>query len=187
MTTDLDRAGRRALMVVFVNLLLICCPGGWSGLDCARAAASGADVGTEDRAKSGGEANNDSGGEYHTPLAGKSGHATFLGHPADIPGYDRGHMTSITLGGSILQPKQGGTLGVPVGALYLRRIEARYRTRDTISIFVNELEYDKSFGDFDIVARFENSTLPFDQTEEVRNQEIKATSLVWGSAIASLG
>jgi len=126
-------------------------------------------------------------GAYHTPLAGEPGRASFLGYPVQIPAVDRSHLSSITLGGSVLNPKQGGTLGVPVVALYLRRIEPEFRTRDTISVFVNELEYDRRFGDLELVGRFENYTLPTAQTELSGNSEIQATSVYWGTLLGALG
>lgn len=127
------------------------------------------------------------GGEYRTPLAGEERTVTFHGQTVRIPAIDRGHMTSITLGGTLLDPKQGGTPGLPIAAVYLRRVWEDSRTRDVISLFVNDLEYDKSFGHLELVGRFENYTLPGDQTEVVNNQEIKPTSLIWGTLIGSLG
>ena len=129
----------------------------------------------------------DKGAPYHTPLAGEAGRASFLGYPVEIPALDRGHMTSITLGGSLLNPKQGDTRAIPFAALYLRRVEEDYRTRDTISIFVNELEYDKCFGHLELVGHFENYTLPGARTELGDGREVKSTSVVWGTALASLG
>jgi hypothetical protein len=104
-----------------------------------------------------------------------------------IPAVDRSHMTAITLGGSLLVPDQGSTPGVPVFALYLRQVWEDARTRDTISLFVNELEYDKSFGPVELVSQFENYTLPFDQREVAHNHEIKETALTSGTLLASLG
>jgi len=126
-------------------------------------------------------------GRYQTPLAGEARGASFLGYQVDLPALDRGHMTSFTFGGSILDPKQGGTLGVPVAALWLRRVEPGYRSRDLVSIFDNELEYDRRLGDLELVGRWENFTLPTAQTELVQNREIKATSVTWGTVLGSLG
>lgn len=124
---------------------------------------------------------------YHTPLAGEAGRATLLGYPVDIPAVDRGHMTSITVGGSLLNTKQGDTRGLPVAALWLRRIWEGSRTRDLVSVFVNELEYDKSFGNLELVGHFENNTIPGGRAELVHNREVKATSQAWGTLLGSLG
>ena len=124
---------------------------------------------------------------YHTPLAGEERRTAFLGYPVLIPALDRTHLTSLTVGASLLQPKQGPTRGVPFGALWIRRVSDDYRTRDMISIFENELEYDRRFGSLELVGHFENVTIPGPQTELVHNQEITATSVSSGNLIGSLG
>lgn len=124
---------------------------------------------------------------YHTPLAGEAGSAKVFGYPVQIPALDRGHMTSITFGGSLLDPKQADTRGLPFAALWLRRVWENSRTRDLVSVFVNELEYDRSFGNLEMVGHFENTTIPGGRAELVQNREAKATSQAWGSLMGSLG
>ncbi len=125
--------------------------------------------------------------EYHTPLAGEPLHALILGKTISIPALDRGNVTALILGGEFYSPKQGDTSITPIGALYLKRVWEKSRTRDVISIFVNDLEYDRSFGNLELVARFDNNTIPFGQKEVVNNQEIKSSDVEWGTMIASLG
>lgn len=125
--------------------------------------------------------------EYHTPLAGEPFKAVFMGRSFGIPPQDRAQVTALTLGGEFYTPKQGGTSGTPIGALYLKRVWEDSRTRNVISIFVNDLEYDKSFGNLEIVSRFDNHTPPDGQREVVNNQEIKTSDAEWGTVIASLG
>ncbi|MBW4054400.1 MAG: porin [Proteobacteria bacterium] len=125
--------------------------------------------------------------EYHTPLAGEPLHTVFMGKALDIPARDRGHVTALVLGGEFYTPKQGNTAGTPIGALYLKRMWEESRTRDVISIFVNDLEYDRSFGNLELVARFDNNTLPGGQREVVNNKEIKSSDAEWGTVIGSLG
>jgi flagellar basal body-associated protein FliL len=48
---------------------------------------------------------------YQTPLAGEAGTTRFLGYPVQLPSMDRAHMNSLTLGGSLLFPKQGDLVG----------------------------------------------------------------------------
>lgn len=129
----------------------------------------------------------DKAGEYHTPLAGEPLHTIFLGHPVDIPALDRGSVTALTLGGVFYTPKQGETFATPIGALFLKRVWAHSRTRDEVSIFVNDLEYDKSFGNLELVTRFENNTVPGGQREVVNNREIASSDAQWGTVVASLG
>jgi hypothetical protein len=125
--------------------------------------------------------------EYHTPLAGAPGIATFLGRSVAIPARDRSHLTSLTLGGTLLFPQQGTLPGVPVAALYLRRVEEGWRTRDVIGIFDNELEYDRRFGRFELVGQFDDYTIPGDTREVVDNREIRGTGVAWGNLMAGVG
>ena len=127
------------------------------------------------------------GGEYHTPLAGEPFKTTFMGENVDVPKRDRGNVTALTLGGTFYTPKQGSIAGSPIAALYLKRDWETSRTRNIISIFVNDLEYDKSFGNLELVTRFENNTIPGGQTETLNNQEIKGSSVEWGTLAASVG
>ncbi len=96
-------------------------------------------------------------------------------------------VTAITLGGVLYFPKQGETSITPIGAFYLKRVWEDSRTRNVISVFVNDLEYDKSFGNFELVTRFENNTIPFGQKEVVNNREIRSSDTEWGTMIASVG
>ncbi|MBK5276096.1 MAG: porin [Desulfuromonadales bacterium] len=125
--------------------------------------------------------------EYHTPLAGEPLHTVFMGKPIDIPALDRGRVTALTLGGVLYTPRQGSTSATPIGALYLMREWEESRTRNEISIFVNDLEYDRSFGNIELVARFENNTIPLGQREVVNNREIKSSDTIWGTVVGSLG
>ena len=124
---------------------------------------------------------------YHTPLAGEPVHTVFMGRKVDVPAQDRNRVTALTLGGVFYSPKQGETVATPIGALYLKRVWEDSRTRDVISVFVNDLEYDKSFGNLELVTRFENNTIPGGQREVANNQEIKSSDTRWGTLLASLG
>jgi len=124
---------------------------------------------------------------YHTPLAGEAFHTVFMGKTIDIPAMDRSNVTALTLGGVLYTPKQGETSVTPVGALFINRTWEHSRTRNVISIFVNELEYDRSFGNLELVTRLENNTIPFGQREVVNNKEITSSDTIWGTVIASVG
>lgn len=126
-------------------------------------------------------------GAYHTPLAGEPGERMFGGKLYAIPAVDRAHMTALTVGGSWLEPEHGDLRGFPFGALYVRRVWEDARTRDVVSVLVNEMEYDKTLGALELVTHFENYTLPFDQREVVDNVEVIPTSLQWGTLIGSVG
>lgn len=126
-------------------------------------------------------------GEYRTPLAGEAGEGIFMGKRYAIPAVNRSDMVAITVGGSYLDPDQGGTPGFPFAAFYVRKVWDDARTRDVISVLVNELEYDKKAGSGEFVGHFENYTIPFDQKEIVHNEEVTPTALQWGTLLASLG
>ena len=176
--------GRGRTVILFMILAgTLLCPGWMNhGIASADQTAEAATPQKETGASASGDA-----AEYHTPLAGEPFHTVFMGKPVDIPARDRGHVTAITLGGEFYSPKQGETSATPIGALFLKRVWEESRTRDVISIFVNDLEYDKSFGNIELVTRFENNTIPFGQREVVNNQEIRSSDTEWGTVIASMG
>jgi hypothetical protein len=124
---------------------------------------------------------------YHTPLAGEAYRTVFMGEQVEIPAQERGHITALTLGGTFYTPKQGNIAGSPMAALYVKRVGERSRTRNIISIFVNDLEYEKSFGTLELVTRFDNYTIPGGQEEIVSNVTQKGTSVEWGNLFASVG
>ncbi len=138
--------------------------------------------------KKGVEAASSEAAEYHTPLAGEPLYIRmYWADRLTSLARDRGHLTAFTLEGIFYTPRQGNTAATPVGALYVKRMWEESRTRDVISIFVNDLEYDRSFGKIELVTRFENNTLPGGQKEVVNNQEIKSSDAEWGTLMASLG
>jgi hypothetical protein len=176
--------GKRGALIVSLTLAgALLCPG-WTKHGSAFADQKGeVSAPQEER---GGAASGEA-AEYHTPLAGEPLHTVFMGKPVDIPALDRDRVTALTLGGVFYTPKQGETFATPIGAIFLRRVWKESRTRDVISIFVNDLEYDRSFGKVELVTRFENNTLPGGQREVVNNQEIKTSDTEWGTVIASVG
>ncbi|WP_224957193.1 porin [Geomonas subterranea] len=125
--------------------------------------------------------------EYHTPLAGEAKRVTFMGQQVDIPAVDRADMTSITVGASFLAPAQGQSPVIPVAALYHRRITDSSYRRAMVAVFVNELDYLRDLGGWDVVAQFENDTLPVAGRELRDGEEIRGTALYHGVLLGSLG
>jgi hypothetical protein len=129
----------------------------------------------------------DSGG-YHTPLAGEPYHTVFMGQPIDVPAQDRGNVSALTLGATYYTPSEGDTSGSPIFALYFKRVWDESRTRDIVSIFINDLEYDRTlWKNLELVTRFENNTIPGGQSEVLNNQTIDATAQEYGTIMASIG
>ncbi len=171
------RQGTSIISLILAGILL--CPD-WTNHGIAFADQQVAASGGE--AASTGEA-----AEYHTPLAGEQLQIVIMGKALVIPPQDRRRVTALILGGEFYTPRQGSTSATPIGALFLKRVWEESRTRNLISIFVNDLEYDRSFGDLELVARFENNTIPGGQREVVNNREIRSSDAIWGTVVASLG
>lgn len=127
------------------------------------------------------------GTEYRTPLAGEAREVEFMGEKIAIPAVERSHMNAVTVGGSLLAPRQGNTRALPIAALYLRHYGEAYRVRAAISLLVNEVEAARQYGALELVGHFTNYTLPEEQTEVVENREVKPTAVRWGTFLASLG
>ena len=81
-------------------------------------------------------------------------------------------------------------MGSPIFALYLKRKWAEeQRLRAVVSIFVNDVEYDKGFKGtpFEFVALFNNNTIPGGQKEVLDNTTQNWTSATWGTVNLLLG
>ncbi len=126
-------------------------------------------------------------GEYHTPLAGEPGRVTLMGRRVEIQAVDRARMNSITLGASLLEPPQGQTSALPVAAFIHRRVTERSHARAMIALFVNEIEYDRDAGGLDLVAQFENETLPVAEREINHGEDVRGTSLYFGTLVGAAG
>jgi hypothetical protein len=72
-------------------------------------------------------------------------------------------------------------------ALYLKRTWERARLRIVASGIENEAEGAKSFGNFEFLGRFENYTDPFRQAGFRDNEEVKQSSVKWGTLSGFLG
>ncbi len=125
--------------------------------------------------------------EYHTPLAGEPIHLEFMGKSVYIPSRDRGNVTSLELGGSVYVPQMIDSTVIPMLALYIKRTWERARLRIVASGIENDAEGAKSYGNFDLLGRFENYTNPFSETGFLDNEEVKQSSVKWGTLSGFLG
>jgi len=126
-------------------------------------------------------------GKYHTPLAGEPFHLEFMGRSIVIPARDRGNLASLQLGGTFYFSELADTNVEPLFALYMRRTWEQSRVRIVASGLVNEADGAKSFGHPELLARFENYTIPFSEKGFRRNEEVDESSLKWGTLSAFLG
>ena len=124
---------------------------------------------------------------YHTPLAGEPLHLEFMGRSIDIPARDRGNVSSLELGGAVYVPDITDTTVIPMFALYMKRTWERARLRIVASGIKNEVDGAKGFGNFDLLGRFKNYTNPFSETGFLHNEEVKQSSVKWGTLSSFLG
>lgn len=126
--------------------------------------------------------------EYRTPLAGDELHTSFLGYPIHIPARNRDNVFAvITLGGMLFSPKLGGSDALPIGAVYWRHRWEKYNVRTVISIFQNEADLTRSFGEFELLGHLDNETLPAPTAEIVNGEEVKESSIWSGTFSGWLG
>ncbi len=125
--------------------------------------------------------------KYHTPLAGEPLHLEFLGGSIDIPARDRGNVSSLELGGIVYLPDITDTTVIPLFALYIRRTWERTRLRIVASGIENEADGARSFGNFELLGRFENYTNPFSERGFLDNEDVKQSSVKWGTLSGLLG
>ncbi len=125
--------------------------------------------------------------EYHTPLAGEEQDLAFLGRPLHVPARNRDNNLAITLGGIFFHPRLGGEDALPFAALYWRHCWEKTRARAVVAVFQNEVDVARSLEKFELLGHFDNNTNPFSQAEIVNGQEVKESSIVWGTFSGWLG
>ncbi len=167
------------ILVMVILISLLCCGPSLTFADekqpqGVRSESNGADVKKTDE-------------EYHTPLAGEPFHLEFMGRSFDIPARDRGNVNSLEIGTAVYVPGMTDTTVIPWGALYIRHTWERSRLRIVASGIENEVDGAKSFGNFDLLGRFENYTNPFSETGFLHNEEVKQSSVKWGTLSSFLG
>lgn len=69
----------------------------------------------------------------------------------------------------------------------MRRTWERTRLRIVASGIENEVEAARSFGNFDLLGRFENDTNPFSEKGFLHNEQVKQSSVKWGTLSDQIG
>lgn len=125
--------------------------------------------------------------EYHTPLAGEPCNPEVFGQTINILGRDRDNSAALVVGGTFFTPPLAGQQFLPIGALYWKHRWDDTRLRGIFSIFVNEADVSKTFGSFQLLGHLDNNTIPFPTAEIAGGQEVKRTSIIWGTVNGRLG
>ena len=124
---------------------------------------------------------------YHTPIAGEACDFSFMGRRIHIPYRNTDNDLSITVGGIYFNPQLGGTEALPIAALYWRHRWEKSRVRAVVSVFENEVDVSRSFGEFELLGHLENETIPFASEEIVNGREVPESSIKWGTFSGWLG
>ncbi|HEY6838440.1 MAG TPA: hypothetical protein VI389_06835 [Geobacteraceae bacterium] len=96
-------------------------------------------------------------------------------------------MRAISLGGTLYSPRVGSDIATPIAALYWKRHREPDRLRAVIGLFVNEIDASRNFGTWELLGRWENETLPVPSTEIANDNEVKGSSLLWGTFSGFVG
>ncbi len=121
------------------------------------------------------------------PLAGEAYQTTILGRKISIPARNRNNELALTLGATGYTPKLGSDGVLPIAALYWKHRWDSWWTRNVFGVFVNEMDVAKSFGHFQLLGHLENNTIPSADTFIKNGQEVKSSSVRWGTVSGWLG
>ena len=124
---------------------------------------------------------------YHTPLAGEAFQGEVAGKAVSVPERDRDYVRSLNLGSVFFSPRVGDDVAVPFGAFYWLKNTKLWRSRAVISLFVNEIDVSREFGRFELLGHWDNNTIPFPTDEIIDGQEIKSTSIMYGTFSGGVG
>lgn len=125
--------------------------------------------------------------EYHTPLAGEQCDIECLGRKYALPPRNRENTKALVLGGSVFFPQLAGHTFIPIGAFYYKHRYDDLRMRGIFSIFVNEFDLSKTSDELQLLAGFDNNTIPFASKEIEDGKELTGTSVKWGWVKGRIG
>lgn len=130
--------------------------------------------------------------QERTPRAGEAYTETIFGMSVSAAARDRTHITWLGLGFQWIPDGPEERVLVPSGGLYFWRNPegGEWRLRAVVSGLYDDIRYNRRVakgGPWEIVATFENTTLPFDRSEYVEGARIASEELKWGSVRAGAG
>jgi hypothetical protein len=124
---------------------------------------------------------------HQTPMAGEAYTYSFFGKTINIPARQRENILSLSVGANLYEPEVGDNRAIPIAALYWRHRWQHWWTRNVIGLFVNEIDIARDSGRLQLLGHFENNTVPIADTEIQDGEEVKSSSVIWGTASGWLG
>ncbi len=122
--------------------------------------------------------------DYKTPLAGEGFRTNVFGREITVLPRDRRSVSSFDVGMALYMPLPEDRQVVPFGAIYLwRHPNDEELFRAAIAGVYNDIFWAhayKTIDPFELVATFNNFTLPFAQYELVDGRAVKSEELLWG-------
>lgn len=129
--------------------------------------------------------------DYRTPREGEGFRAQVFGTEITVEPRDTRSVSSIDIGAALYTPLPEDRQIVPFGAIYLwRRPNDGDLFRGILTGVYNDIFWAHAYpsmSPFELVATFNNYTLPFAQYELVDGRAVKSEELLWGYARAGLG
>ena len=124
---------------------------------------------------------------YLTPLAGEECTIECFGRSVNVPARDRDNALALTVGGMFFTPSLAGHSALPMAALYWKHRWDDIRVRGIFSGVVNDLDVSRTSWHLQLLGHLDNTTIPFSSAEIVDGQEVKGTSIKWGTVNARMG
>ncbi len=129
--------------------------------------------------------------DYRTPREGEGFRAEVFGREITVNPRDGRSVSSIDIGLALYKPLPEDRQVVPFGALYLwRHSNDEDLFRAAIAGLYNDIFWahaSKTMEPFEMVATFNNYTLPFAQYELVDGRAAKSEELLWGYVRPGVG
>jgi hypothetical protein len=127
-----------------------------------------------------------------TPRAGEAYTETVFGNALSVAERDRTRVTEIGLGFQWIADGPEKRVLVPSGGLFFWRNESggQSRFRALLSGLYDDVRYNRRLAKespWEVVATFENVTLPFTRSEYVEGERIASEELKWGFLRAGAG
>lgn len=128
--------------------------------------------------------------ERPTPLAGEACTVTIFGTRIEVPARDRHRVTELYTGLQWAPSAPEKETLSPAAALLLWRYpeSGLYRLRGELLGIYDDVRFSRRIApEFDVVATFENTTLPWARADYVEGRRLSSEELKWGMVRAGAG